>query len=500
MRNRARLRTGPVFLCPHFIDAIISDRKHMSISGNPIVIVGMQRSGTSSLANALSKLGLFLGKEADFYKADANNEAGYYELDDAIKTNKDILYAYRRPWNHAKPFPENWKEYPHTGDALRQLSALLEKHYGGQPYWGFKEPTTSLLLPLYNQVFENLKIAPRYAICIRNPLDVVVSINRHAASNVASQMETHEVPAQMAGQTFNPPPLGDLALGLWLLLTLTSLREAAHTESTVVLYEDFVLDPLPFLKSIAGSVEGWAPGSEEWEAALGSVKRELRHNARPIEELDKYPPLLKQTYELGQRASRDVEGFRRGDFAPDIEKLWKEFVLSTEMYGTPAPFLGNLVVTWKGNEGVKAVEKAFNPAPCWQKLSLKFNAPKGSFVIGAFYQQPCVVWVKSVSWRAGEQLLPAVLEPGPSCELHKTEDGLLRLFANAEVFQFRLAVPNVAGELELEFELWLEVDPQIVMDGVGLLVANLTGLRGQLAGAQARIQQLQSGPVSFPRR
>ncbi len=463
----------------------------MSLTSNPIVILGMQRSGTSGVAQALSELGVFFGNEAEFYATDANNEAGYFEIDEIIRTNKDLLYAFHRPWNLVKPFPDNWKELPQANESVGRLTALLAKHFAGKSRWGFKEPTSSLLLPPYKQVFCNLGLTPTYVICVRNPLDVLISVNRHAESYAEKLYETHEVKPKVAGQTFLSAPLGNLAFGMWLHFTLSSLRETAGENTSVVLYEQFVENPGPFLRHIASSVDSWTPSDEQWSAAVSTVRPKLRHNAKPIEELEAYPSLLRRTYELCRSISGDPAGLRAGDYASEIEALWQELILSRDMLREPDPLLGNLVISWRGDSGVKAIEKVYVPQPTWQTLSATFDAPPGGMIIGAFFQQPCVAWIRSALWHVGGQTFPVALEPGPSCELTQVDGTLHRLFANAEVFQFRAITPNVLGPYELEFELWLEIDPQVVIDGIGILVANLSACRERMNAADAHIRQLQ---------
>lgn len=464
----------------------------MNTAKDPIVIVGMQRSGTSSVAQALARLGVFFGSEEAFYATDQNNEAGYYEIEELIRANKDVLYSFHRPWNLVRPFPENWRDLPQAKEAIKKLTEQLDKHFSGQQLWGFKEPTTSLLLPVYKQVFEDLGLTPKVVLCVRNPLEVLVSVNRHAESYAKTLYPAHEVDPNNAGQTFVSAPLGNLALGMWLHFTLVSLRESRPQDTTVVLYEDFVQSPAGFLEQIVSGIEGWVPSGDQWDAARAGVRTDLRHNARPLSDLDKYPSILKRTYELCQSASRNPDALHRGEFQSEVESLWQEFVLTKDMLREPDPLLGSFSVSWRGPAGVKAIEKAFVPEITWQKLTIPVDAPANSFVIGAFFQQPCVAWIRSALWRVGEGTFPVALEPGPSCELTQVEGPLHRLFANSEVFQFRAPTPAVPGPYELEFDLLLEIDPQVVIDGIGLLVANLQAARERLAAADRHIRQLQA--------
>jgi hypothetical protein len=44
--------------------------------------------------------------------------------------------------------------------------------------WGFKDPRTAILLPLWQEIFEELQLEPHYILAVRNPGSVAASLSR----------------------------------------------------------------------------------------------------------------------------------------------------------------------------------------------------------------------------------------------------------------------------------------------------------------------------------
>jgi hypothetical protein len=63
---------------------------------HPIVVLGMIRSGTSSLCAALSKLGVYLGDEAALFPPDENNKSGFFEGAELAHYNQHVLVSLAR--------------------------------------------------------------------------------------------------------------------------------------------------------------------------------------------------------------------------------------------------------------------------------------------------------------------------------------------------------------------------------------------------------------------
>lgn len=465
----------------------------MALKDHPLVVIGMQRSGTSSVAQALTHLGAFFGRGEDFLAADDNNATGYFELAEQVKLHKDIEFSFDRPWNSVKPFPDHWRELPQAKPAIEQLERLLAKHFNEKDRWGFKEPTTALLLPLYQDLLRSKGLTPVHVICVRNPIEVRDSINRHANSYLKEKLVSHRADPHVAGQSILSAPVGDTAIGLWILYTLGGLHQTIGQKRTLVLYDDFLRSPKAGLTEIVSQVDGWQPSTSEWDAALAGIRPDLRRFDAGDADLDACPPLVRKTFQLCRQIAKSPERFKSGSFDQEIEALWGEFQAMQRMFGEPAPPLGTVVATWRGREAVQALECAYEADEKWHKVMLQIDAPPSAELIGSFYHQPCVVWIRDFHWQADGNAIPAKLEPGPSCQLTRQGE-LQRLFANAEVFQFRTFTPSGPGPYSLEIEFFLETNARVVLEGISHLVNNLTALRDHAARLEQQVRGMGPRP------
>jgi len=145
----------------------------------PVVVIGMHRSGTSLVAQMLERLGLFIGRVRD-----PNDEATFF-----LKANEWLLRQSGGAWDH----PQSIDAILQTNDARERYVCLLEKmlqsprailYLGGWCYlrnlgtwvlhepWGWKDPRTTLTLPLWQEVFPRLKVVH----VVRHGLDVALSL------------------------------------------------------------------------------------------------------------------------------------------------------------------------------------------------------------------------------------------------------------------------------------------------------------------------------------
>lgn len=111
-----------------------------------LIITGMHRSGTSSIAGYLRACGLDLGH--DLLRADEGNPLGYFE-------DREILEFHRRMLGRAglDAMTIHPRSLPLTLDATMRVEAariLASKDHG--PQWGWKEPRTALFLDLWSEL------------------------------------------------------------------------------------------------------------------------------------------------------------------------------------------------------------------------------------------------------------------------------------------------------------------------------------------------------------
>src|SRR5579862_2296745 len=137
---------------------------------NIYVVLGMARSGTSAIARGLQALGIELG--AHLTRGDAAwNAKGFYEDTDIVYSiNRSVLEALNYSWLSATQIEQQYQQ----SDALNHLKTaathLLQKRIGKSEHYGFKDPRTSLILPFWQSIFQQLELDDHYVIALRNPL------------------------------------------------------------------------------------------------------------------------------------------------------------------------------------------------------------------------------------------------------------------------------------------------------------------------------------------
>lgn len=129
----------------------------------PLIILGMHRSGTSLLASWLQCCGLFIGHQ--LMPAGIGNKKGHFEDEQFVKLHRLLLRENTYPW-------QRWSRLPDFEQAAAALvSTVLTQH---QQPWGWKDPRTCLFIDKWHQVFPDA----RAVVIFRKPEDVVDSLIR----------------------------------------------------------------------------------------------------------------------------------------------------------------------------------------------------------------------------------------------------------------------------------------------------------------------------------
>jgi hypothetical protein len=134
------------------------------MSKQVIAILGMHRSGTSSLAGTLQEAGLFLG---DVFTSNPWNPKGNRENSKIMQLHNALLEANGGSWDQP-PTRVIWSE-----DHRRQRDAIIAD-YEGAACWGFKDPRTLLTVEGWCEALPNLGFVGTF----RHPEVVARSLQR----------------------------------------------------------------------------------------------------------------------------------------------------------------------------------------------------------------------------------------------------------------------------------------------------------------------------------
>jgi hypothetical protein len=422
----------------------------MRLHPNPIIVIGMQRSGTSALSGALNRLGLFFGNGDWSYPPDPNRQHGLLEHRKATILNLRCLETFQMHSTSINEMPLNWDEHPLAESLKAELRGFLLDEFSGVGRWGINQPLTTLVLPLYRAVFDELEVSPQYVLCVRNPIEVM---RTEAQLDIGQSYRLMQSP-------------GKRAIGSWLRYNLGSFAGTVGNPLTVVVYDKLVTSPLAQLQRIVGRHPDWTPSSEAWDAATNEIRGDLRHNNESTDELNTFPSIVRRTYEL-------AAGSYDEDPRDAALVLHWEFVKWSRLFADPQPTEGKFGVAWLHSGKPRIAEAHYTPAFAWQTARLSIDAPPNTLVSGLIYGLPCRVWIRRSVWNWKGRQTQADIRSGIGSVIGR-DHGLVRLDAVFEPDQIQILTPQAnSGPYELEVEFFLETSPSIASEAAARLAKSL---------------------------
>src|SRR5208282_2181190 len=271
------LRSKPVLLIePSRPDRIT--RISGAVRRRPIVLVlGMHRSGTSLCSHILSALGVDM---ADDIGVDVGNDRGHWERWEITEFHDRILGLFNRGYGdgfHDFALPVAWWAEPHVAQIRRQIVAFLEKRMG-DGYFGFKDPRTVRLMPVWHQIVNELELVPKIVLCLRNPAQIARSLNARDGL--------------------------DLEIGeyRWLVHTIDFFRYVNKFDFCTVEYEEWFNNPSANIEKLQKFLDlPWQQSKADLALALSGI---IDPAARHDDSNDREPgqPLVRTLYKLARSA------------------------------------------------------------------------------------------------------------------------------------------------------------------------------------------------------
>ena len=431
----------------------------MSLSGDPVIILGSYRSGTSVVASTLVEMGLYMGSKDALFPADEFNPDGHWELKEMMSLHERLLMAFRSNYFAAPYLPENWHEHPLRENMVRDTGILLEKHFHSHAAWGWKEPATSILMPLYKEALAAQGLKGRYVICVRHPKAVVASMKKRF---VATPMET------MNSATGDLNGVDERLMTMWVAYTLSSLRESRGATRFLLSYERFLQDPKSYVEAIGSRLLPWKPTTEQMAAAAQIVKPSLSHTKLvPEEQMEAWPEIINKVQRLCLRADADPDGFQSGDYDQQVEDLWTEWIRTRRMILPIVLPAGEMNFSWIASGKEKHFSEGYIPTEEGDLLQFNIDAPPNTLVKIDPYPIPCQMWIRSAHWVSATGEEQAILQAG--------ETGILEEISGAQrltVFgpsSLVCTTPARPGTYQFKIDLLLQMD-QAAMTRI---VANL---------------------------
>ena len=137
---------------------------------HPIIVLGVERSGTSVVAEMLHKWGAYAGPLEKLHKADTHAPRGYWEYEPLWDLLAELgdFDAGGTWWD--SNFQRRMSEKAADPVYKQKATELMAGMYQGDP-WFWKDPALSHFLPFWKQIWGDAV----YIITVRNPLDTAAS-------------------------------------------------------------------------------------------------------------------------------------------------------------------------------------------------------------------------------------------------------------------------------------------------------------------------------------
>lgn len=142
-----------------------------------IFIVGMHRSGTSSLTGALQIMGCPLG--SNLLGPFNDNPKGFFENERVWKVNQNFLEQCGSSWDDpflsstpCPPSPNLLEEY------RQEIKQIVQEEFRDEALFAVKDPRFCMLFPIWKNIFHQLNISTPCVISLRHPFESAASLRK----------------------------------------------------------------------------------------------------------------------------------------------------------------------------------------------------------------------------------------------------------------------------------------------------------------------------------
>ena len=190
---------------------------------SPIIVLGVERSGTSVAAEMIYRWGAYAGEPEKLHEADEHAPRGYWEYLPLWKFLAELgEFSSGASWwdpNFQKRMNDKTSDPTYKRNALELLG---EMHRDGHP-WFWKDPALCHFLPFWNQLWGD----PVYVITVRHPLDTAVSWQRFI------------MPPKLEGNVSFVP----MNLLRWQHMMIQILEHTGSARRIFIAFEDVLREP-----------------------------------------------------------------------------------------------------------------------------------------------------------------------------------------------------------------------------------------------------------------
>lgn len=200
-------------------------RAHKVQQSQPIVVLGMHRSGTSLVTELIAAMGSYAGPPDKLTPPDIFNPSGYWEHVDVGQITRDVLKTFDGNWTNVARVKISALPPDQHADFVARAKEVA-RSLSGRESFVMKDPRMSLIFPLWAEALDN----PICVIAWRDPLAVARSL-KHRDKR---------------------PYLGSLAL--WEHYNRVLLRDTEGLPRVLVAYDELLADPLRVVRDLHGAL------------------------------------------------------------------------------------------------------------------------------------------------------------------------------------------------------------------------------------------------------
>jgi hypothetical protein len=266
-----------------------------------ICILGMHRSGTSAVARAINLLGVFMGEDSKMMPPSADNPGGFWEHIEINNFQVRLMSRLKQDWDITEPLPVGWQKSNAIHSFKNQLAKLVSRNFDGHALWGWKEPRSCLLLPLWREILAEAQTELSCVFAVRNPVDVANSLMRRDAISF------------------------DRALGIWFHYNLVALKESAGLPIVFMSYDRLLANWESEMRRCATGLGLDLPNVDEYRKAMNSFLNEsLRNHQSSPDLLRELPCPIRRLYQVLLEASSQPSIYGN-EHEETINQLFKDF-------------------------------------------------------------------------------------------------------------------------------------------------------------------------------
>lgn len=326
--------------------------------GRPVVVMGMDRSGTSLTASLVHRWGAFGGDADALRKGNRENPRGYFEHLPMARFLVGRLGT--EFWTDG--YRDGLREKARDPAVRAEALELMEEMRAGGEVWFWKEPWLSVMLPFWETFWRD---RAAYVIVLRDPWKCAVSWNNFL----------------LEGKLRERLDLRAWALLRWQIFMLSILDSTENRPGCLFIrYEDLVASPHEQAARLAKFLDSWRGGPPTPKERLASmaalVEPSLSRTASDVDFAERAEASASQKY-LWQVMLRKLdEPHARLDLRPaEPWPGWREYMAnlreSFSFYKQAAP-----LVRSRWARAALAAER-FVKTP-WRQLSARWRAIRKS--------------------------------------------------------------------------------------------------------------------------